>query len=171
MSRSTLLFAIAFSLCVGFFGCSKGGGGGGGGGCGGGGIDAALVGVYFGDVYDRFYDDGTYESEDDWYSYAQEIILSSDGTWILTYFLDGYLEQYFGTWSAEGGNTLNLFASGVPGCACVAITYTLVGLDLTLFWDHPCGDDYYETEYYTYVGAPVTLPADDRLSRSTTIGD
>ncbi len=174
MSRSAWLFVIAFSLCVGFFGCSKGGGGGGGGGggLGGGGIDAALVGIYFGNVFDLYADDGVYESELDYWPYYHELILYSDGIFNLNYLIDGTdLNEIDGFWSEQGGNTLNLSPSDVPGCTSIAIGYTFDGQDLTLFWDHPCGDEYILYEYYTYVGAPVTLPAGDRLSHSTTIGD
>jgi hypothetical protein len=167
MSRSALLFVIAFSLCVGFFGCSKGGGGGG----GGGGIATALVGIYIGDVYDLFYDDGTTESELDWYSYSHELYLYSDGTWILNYYLDGSLSDIVGTWSEQDSDTLNFFPSNLPGCTSVAVDYAFDGFNLILFYDHPCGDDYTMIEYYEYVGAPVTLPPGDRLSLSTTIGD
>jgi hypothetical protein len=170
MSRSALLFVIVFSLCVGFFGCNKGGGGGDGGGIGG--IDAALVGIYFGNEFELYADDGVYESELDYWPYYHELILYSGGNFNLNYLIDGTeLIETDGLWSEQGGNTLNLFPSGVSGCTSIALGYTFDGQDLILFWDHPCGDEYILYEYYTLVGVPATLPPGDGLSRSTTIGD
>jgi len=145
MSRSALLFVIAVSLCVGFFGCSKDSSGL----SGGGPIVTALVGIYFGTTYDQFNDTGPDESELDHTSYSHQLFLYSDGTYLVNYLIDGDLTDIQGAWSGDS-DTLNFSPAGI-GCTSIAVDYIFDGLNLTLDYDHPCDDPYLLTEFYTRI--------------------
>ena len=155
MSRSALLFVIAFSLCVGFFGCSKDSGGGGL--SGGGPIVAALVGEYVGTSYFQLNDNGTTMDEFDHTSYSHQLFLYANGSYLLIYIVNGILTDQLGTWSEHDIDTLNFSPVGI-GCTSFEVDYTvildpvtLLITDLTLDYDHPCGEDYFLTEYYTRI--------------------
>jgi len=155
MSRSALLFVIAFSLCVGFFGCSKDSSGLS---CGGP-IVTALVGEYFGTTYDQFNDTPPDESELNWNSYSHELFLDSDGTYLLNYHVNGSLTDQIGCWSERdyGGNDQCTDATAVSEGS---FPYDLTGS--TLDGPNDCEPDALNDVWFEY-----TATADGTATIST----
>jgi hypothetical protein len=143
---SPLLLLFLFATMI---GCSKGSGSGG--------VAAlppgALVGTYDLIGFEVIFDDGTIFTPNDVQTYSGLMVIYSNGTMTQSIQVDGQGFFITATWEVVGSCILVEQIDPPISCGQYCVDFTFADPYLTTVFDHECGFDFVETDYWVRIGS------------------